>query len=83
MDVDPETLGFISDGTIDSTIAQKPYTMGYVGLKELDSAHHSSKDFRPSYISDSKSPFPAFVDTGSALITKLNVNLFQDSGAAK
>jgi ribose transport system substrate-binding protein len=83
MDVDPETLGFISDGTIDSTIGQKPYTMGYVGLKDLDEAHHSSKDFRPSYVSDSKAPFPAFVDTGSTLITKLNVNLFQQSQTAK
>ncbi len=84
MDVDPETLGFIADGTIDSTIAQKPYTMGYFGLKSLDEAHHAAnKDFRPSYVSDSKAPFPAFVDTGSALITKLNVNLFQTSAGTK
>ena len=78
MDVDKELLGFISDGTIDSTISQKPYTMGYVGLKMLDEAHHAkSKEFRPNYTTDTKAPFPAFVDTGSTLITKGNVGLFQ------
>ena len=80
MDVSPETLGFISDGTIDSTISQKPYTMGFFGLKALDEAARSKPaEFKPSYAVDGKSPYPAFVDTGSALITKYNVNLFQAS----
>jgi ribose transport system substrate-binding protein len=84
MDVSDETLSFINDGTIDSTIAQKPFTMGYVGLQALDSAHHAaSKEFRPSYVNDSKAPFPAFVDTGSTLITKLNLSLYQGPSAVK
>ena len=41
MDVNPETLSMIGDGTIDSTISQKPYTMGYFGLKALDEASRS------------------------------------------
>ncbi len=78
MDVSPETLGFIADGTIDSTISQKPYTMGYYGLKALDEASRSKpKEFRPSYAVDAKSPYPAFIDTGSTLITKDNLELFQ------
>jgi ribose transport system substrate-binding protein len=84
MDADPESLGFINDGTIDSTIAQKPFTMGYVGLHALDSAHHAkNREFRPSYVNDSKAPFPAFVDTGSTLITKLNLSLYEGPQAAK
>ncbi len=78
MDVDAELLGFIGDGTVDSTISQKPYTMGYVGLKMLDEAHHAhSREFKSNYTTDVKAPYAAFVDTGSTLITKDNVGLFQ------
>ncbi len=78
MDVDPDTLNLINSGIIDSTVSQKPYTMGYVGLKALDDVHHMhSKQFRSDYSVDFQSPFPAFIDTGSALITKENVTLFQ------
>ncbi len=74
MDADPETLKLIDEGKIDSTISQKPFTMGYLGLKALDEAHHSQKALKSSYTTDPQSPFPTFVDTGSALITKLNVS---------
>jgi ribose transport system substrate-binding protein len=29
-DVNPDTLNGIKDGVIDSTVVQKPFTMGYV-----------------------------------------------------
>jgi ribose transport system substrate-binding protein len=74
--VDPDTLDYIKQGVMDSTVSQKPYTMGYVGLKALDEAHRSHKSFRTDYTVDFQSPFPAFVDTGSALITKDNVSLY-------
>jgi ribose transport system substrate-binding protein len=78
MDAEPDTLKFIADGTIDSTIAQKPFTMGYVGLQALDQVHHlKMKEFKPNYAVLASSPFPAFVDTGSTLITKSNVDQFQ------
>ena len=78
MDVDPDTLNYINDGTIDATISQKPWSMGYLGLQALDGAHHSkSREFRTSYAADPHSPYPSFVDTGSALITKYNANLYQ------
>jgi ribose transport system substrate-binding protein len=84
MDVNDETLGFINDGVIDSTSAQKPFTMGYVGLEALDSAHHAAKkEFRPSYVNDSKAPYPVFVDTGSTLITQVNLSLYQGPMAPK
>ncbi len=78
MDASPETLNFIGDGTIDSCISQKPWTMGYVGLKQLDVVHHRpAGTFKQSYTVDAQSPYPAFVDTGSTLITKSNLFLFQ------
>lgn len=80
MDVDPDTLNLIESGAIDATISQKPFTMGYVGLKQLDMVHHSHSgkgEFRSNYATDVTSPYPEFVDTGSTLITKDNVSLFQ------
>ncbi len=77
MDVDPDTLTLIGNGVIDSTVSQKPYTMGYIGLKALDEVHHAKfHQFRSDYTNDFRSPFPVFVDTGSALITKDNLSLY-------
>ena len=80
MDVDPDTLKLIGDGTIDATVSQRPYTMGYVGLKALDDAHRAPHTgFKHDYSVNFRSPFPAFVDTGTALITKDNVGVYQQS----
>lgn len=82
MDVDPDTLNLIKDGTIDATIAQKPYTMGYVGLKALDMIFHDGpKTLRSDYSVDTFSPFPVFVDTGTAVVDKVNVDMFKESAA--
>lgn len=78
MDVDPDTLSLIKAGAIDSTVSQKPWSMGYVGLKQLDEAHRSHKGaFRTNYSVDFRSVYPAFIDTGSALITKDNVAVYE------
>jgi ribose transport system substrate-binding protein len=75
MDVDTDTLQLVGDGTIDSTIAQKPYTMALLGLKALDDIHHYPvKPLGGDYGLDPNSPFPAFVDTGVALIDKTNLD---------
>jgi ribose transport system substrate-binding protein len=76
-DTDQGTLDAIRDGTIDSTIAQKPYTMGYFGLKLLHDVFHApppqlNKDFRTDFFS----PYPVFVDTGTKLIDRSNVDLY-------
>jgi len=36
MDTDPRTLQFVQKGLISATIAQKPFTMAYYGVKILD-----------------------------------------------
>ncbi|HTB97844.1 MAG TPA: substrate-binding domain-containing protein [Terracidiphilus sp.] len=81
-DANPDTLDGIKSGTIDSTIAQKPFSMGYFGLKSLDEIFHApptqlSKDFG----ADPFSPYPVFVDTGTSLVDKNNVDLYIASAA--
>lgn len=77
MDVDEDTLNLVKEGVIDATIAQKPYTMAYYGLKAVDDIHHYPlKSLTANYAVDSFSPVPAFVDTGTALVDKYNVDAF-------
>jgi ribose transport system substrate-binding protein len=76
-DVNQETLDGIKAGAIDSTIAQKPFTMGYIGLKGLDEVFHAPpKQLNKNYASDSFSPYPVFVDTGTSVVDKSNVDLY-------
>jgi len=82
MDVNPETLELIKSGGIDSTVSQKPYTMGYVGLKMLDEIHHNpQKPFRTNYEVDSFAPYPLFVNTGTSLVDKHNVDVYLQRAA--
>jgi ribose transport system substrate-binding protein len=75
MDLAVGTLLLVKDGTINSTISQKPYTMGEIGLKALDEIHHSPlKKFTGDYGLDPFSPFPSFIDTGVSLVDKSNVD---------
>ncbi len=75
MDTDIDTLQLVGDGTIDSTISQKPYTMAFLGLKALDDIHHyPAKALDADYGLDPYSPFPAFLNTGVALVDKTNLD---------
>jgi ribose transport system substrate-binding protein len=76
MDTDQDTLDLIKDGTIDSTIAQKPFTMAFFGLKGVDDVHHypPKEKLTTDFDLESKSPFPSFVDTGVALVDSTNVD---------
>ncbi len=77
MDTDPDTLQWIQKGMIAATISQKPYTMAYVGLLMLDNLHHEPpKTLDADWAHDTLAPVPAFVDTGSALVDKSNVDAF-------
>ena len=76
MDVGEETLNLIKSGEIDATIAQKPFTMAFYGMKALDEIHHYPVDLKKDRSFDSFSPFPTFVDTGSTLVDKSNVDLY-------
>jgi ribose transport system substrate-binding protein len=81
-DVNQDTLDGIKDGIIDSTIAQKPFTMGYIGLKGLDEVFHAPpKQLNKDYRVDSFSPYPVFVDTGTSLVDKSNVDIYIASAA--
>jgi ribose transport system substrate-binding protein len=77
MDTDAETLDWIKKGVIAATIAQKPFTMSYVGLKMLDDLHHHRPpSLDNNWSQDPFSPLPAFVDTGATLIDKGNLDAF-------
>ena len=79
MDKNPDTLDWIKKGVISATIAQKPYTMTYYGLRFLDDLHHNVvhefKDWRTAPIS----PLPALVDTGTGVVDRQNVDAFESA----
>ena len=75
MDTDEDTLSWIQKGVIVATISQKPYTMSFVGLKMLDDLyHHKLSNLTADWARDSFAHIPAFVDTGSTLVDKSNVD---------
>jgi ribose transport system substrate-binding protein len=80
MDTDPETLDWIKKGGIAATIAQKPYTMAYVGMQMLDNLYHHKPALDRDWSKDIYAPVPSFVDTGSGLIDKTNVDSFLQAG---
>jgi len=81
MDTDQETLDWIQKGLIAATIAQKPYTMAYVGIQMLDNLyHHKLSSLDSDWSKDEFAPIPSFIDTGSALIDKSNVDAFMQAG---
>ena len=81
MDTDQETLDWIQKGVIAATIGQKPYTMAFVGMQMLDNLyHHKPSSLDTDWSKDSFSPIPSFVDTGSNLIDKSNLDAFVQAG---
>jgi ribose transport system substrate-binding protein len=77
MDADPATLEWIKKGVVAATIAQKPFTMAFVGLKMLDTLHHQNLPrLDKDWANDGFAPMPAFVDTGSQILDKSNVDSF-------
>lgn len=83
MDALPATLDGIENGGITATIAQKPFTMGYSGLRliadlYLNKLPSLSLDFAGS----PNSPLPRFVDTGVALIDKSNLGAYREASKA-
>lgn len=82
-DVNQDTLDEIKTGSIGATVVQKPFTMGYVGLKALDELFHNP----PAQLSqdnsaDPFSHYPEFVDTGTSLVDKSNVDVYSSAAAA-
>jgi ribose transport system substrate-binding protein len=77
MDVDKDTLDLVKQGVIAATVAQKPFTMAYVGVEMLDILYHNPlPSLTKAYGADPYAPIPAFVDTGSALVDASNVDQY-------
>jgi ribose transport system substrate-binding protein len=74
MDADSRTLDLIEKGAVSASVAQKPFSMGYIGLKSLDDLHHHPPTpLNNDWVHQPLSPIPAFIDTGVFVIDKHNV----------
>jgi ribose transport system substrate-binding protein len=81
MDAGERTLDWIQKGLIHATIAQRPYTMAYVGTRMLADLHR----YPPAKMEGGSTvaTVPEFVGSGSVLIDKSNVDRFlKDQTAA-
>lgn len=77
MDTQEMTLEWIRKGMIAATVAQKPYTMAFYGLKVLDDLHHHRPtSLEADWARNIFAPFPMVVDTGVTLVDKSNVEEF-------
>ncbi|MBV8072509.1 MAG: substrate-binding domain-containing protein [Acidobacteriaceae bacterium] len=76
MDTDQRTLNWIQQGLVAATIAQKPYTMAYLGVKLLDDLHHHKRPFETNFKQDPFSPYPTAIYTGTFLVDKDNLQAF-------
>jgi ribose transport system substrate-binding protein len=83
-DANEDTLNAVKSGSIDATVVQKPYTMGFTGLKELDEIFHNPpKQLSGNVSTDAFAGYPEFVDTGTALVDKSNVDAYLASAASR
>ncbi len=77
MDTSAEVLGLVKSGDVKATISQKPWTMGYVGMKALAQLHEDGiKTFSGHNDANPHGTYPSFVDTGTSLVDKSNVDSF-------
>jgi len=77
MDTDPATLEWIEKGVIAATVAQKPYTMAYTGLKTLDDVHHHPLSrLGANWAEDPFAHIVRSMDTGTTVIDKGSVSVF-------
>ncbi|MGA3026585.1 MAG: substrate-binding domain-containing protein [Bryobacteraceae bacterium] len=83
MDTDQDTLDWLRKGAIAATIAQKPFTMALYGLKMLDDLYHyPPATLGRAWAQDTFSPVPVFVDTGTTLIDRGNLDAFVQAQAS-
>lgn len=78
MDALPATLDGIEQGFITASVAQKPFTMGYVGLRMLaDVSLYKPPSLTMDFVHDPKSPLPSSVNTGTAIVDSNNVKIYR------
>ena len=82
MDTDQETLDWIQKGVIAATIAQKPYTMAFVGMQMLDNLVSSQAAIAGYGLVQGQllRRSPASWIQVPALIDKSNVDAFMQAG---
>jgi len=84
MDTDARTLDWIKKDRIAGTIAQKPFTMGFVGLSTLDMLHHNPPTpLDKAWTLDPLAPVATFIVTGELLVDKGNVDSFISATSQK
>jgi len=84
MDTDARTLDWIKKDRIAGTIAQKPFTMGFVGVPALDNLHHYPLNpLDKAWTQDPQSPVATFISTGEMLVDKSNVDSFISATSQK
>jgi ribose transport system substrate-binding protein len=77
MDTDQGTLEWVKKGVIAATVAQKPYTMAFTGVKMLDDLHHHPLSrLGANWAEDPFARIPRSLDTGVTVIDKGSVDVF-------
>ena len=77
MDRNETTLDFIEQGVIEASIAQRTYTMAYIGLQLLYDLHNNLIKLVNNWKEVGIVPLPQNIDTGTILIDKSNVSSFR------
>ena len=81
MDTDDGTLDWIEKGGIVATVAQKPFTMAYYGVRMLDDLHHNMPaKLDANWSQDLRSLLPSTIDTGSLLVDRSNAGAIRRAG---
>ncbi|MDE3181114.1 MAG: substrate-binding domain-containing protein [Acidobacteriota bacterium] len=79
MDGNPQTLDWITKNVISATVVQKPYTMGFYGLRFLDDLQHNALHEFKTWQDAPASPLPSRVNTGTSVINATNVHEYRNS----
>ncbi len=78
MDALTPTLDAIESGWITASVTQKPFTMGYFGLRMLaDIELNKLPSLTLDFVRDPNSRLPRFVDTGSAMVDQSNLGVYR------
>jgi len=77
MDRNETTLDYIDQGIIDASIAQRTYTMAYLGMELLYDLNHNNIQLVANWKEAGIVPLPRTIDTGTIVIDKSNVKSFQ------
>jgi ribose/xylose/arabinose/galactoside ABC-type transport system permease subunit/ABC-type sugar transport system substrate-binding protein len=77
MDRNETTLEYIQQGIIEASIAQRTYTMAYMGLELLYDLNHNNIHLVNDWKKAGIVPLPRTIDTGTIVIDKKNVESFR------